>query len=933
MSYGSKYIGVFNSVYAGVFKALHLGAAPAPTRWAYNFDGVDDRGQLAFRAINPDGDNTFEFWSPISLSVFTVMIAQNITATPASREFQISCDGASQLTVLFGGNTSILLTAALGFKPSTKYGLTLIGNTAQVFEGGLDGTLVRTVPFTRGSSREPTAPTLIGCRANGAGLFAGFFQGIHRDVKINGVLYPIADRNQSIQLPLPTGLGAELITESVHLTPFQVGSQWTYLGGGRWQYIGDGSGNSLAFLNMANVPNAGYLEYEVESFTRTAGLSGMRWSATIANWTGDRIFGTVGKFRALFTSKPTDLTLTRNTAGAVITCIIKNISFKPLLSQYSSELVSNGGFSNTAGWTINNSANAQITGGELSFNTTAVTSCVSSVATQNGKRYEISYTIRSITSGAVRIILYGNGWHYVGINRSVAGTYTEVVELTVAGGSFTNAVSIQGGDVSNTVAFVDNVSVREIISLCNPLTLVNTTPDRWAEIEGTLPNTQWAYNFDGIDDFAYFNTPIYLTGDFDISVTIEGIINTSSGQDFLGSELRLKFSIEPATGRPSFLVGNGSNWIINHIDSSVNLYNGARYVLRGTKVGNIYTYYINGEQKYQVTNSSPVTPQISFIGRRHNAPIGYVRGEIFNININGGNWKLDEIATPIQLPSTYLLSNELLSNSELLGALSTSLPSWTRFNTAGLSYENGGLKISNNAAQAAAIRQTINTVAGESYIVEFVVPDTSTTQARITVNSGSVGNYSAGLAGGNFSGSLIKQRIIFTATDTTTTIDIYCNTLDLNRYINLKSISIKALGSYGLELCSNRPEGNFINTNSSAVDFAKSTARLTTVDMPVESNTNYLITSVGGISDRSRWQYRKVSDGLWYWGASSLDYKSVDSGILTLFTTPSDCNGLRIYYKSEAGTATNLSVKKVLNLTNPVIFNNMNSDRWVEVLE
>lgn len=310
-----------------------LKSMAAAVRWVYNFDGIDDRGQLAFRAINPDGDNTFEFWSPISLSVFTVMIAQNITATPASREFQISCDGASQLTVLFGGNTSILLTAALGFKPSTKYGLTLIGNTAQVFEGGLDGTLVRTVPFTRGSSREPTAPTLIGCRANGAGLFAGFFQGIHRDVKINGVLWPISDRNQSIQLPSPTGLGAELITQSVLENPFIKGSQWTYLGSGRWQLVGDGNVNTLEFFAASgpNQPTAGYFEFEIESISGTmtcvVSASGTDSSAT---------FNTIGVKRYYYTKQgntgnPTNGNLIQlKRLSGVVSCVIKNISFKPL---------------------------------------------------------------------------------------------------------------------------------------------------------------------------------------------------------------------------------------------------------------------------------------------------------------------------------------------------------------------------------------------------------------------------------------------------------------------------------------------------------------------------------------------------------------------------------------------------------------------------
>jgi hypothetical protein len=116
---------------------------------------------------------------------------------------------------VYGGANSALFTPAQGLKPATRYGLTLIGTTAQIFEGGLSGTLVRTATFTRGAAREPTAPTLIGCRGNGAGLFAGFFQGPQYDIRINGTLWEMGDRDQAIQLPTPTGLGAELADTSV----------------------------------------------------------------------------------------------------------------------------------------------------------------------------------------------------------------------------------------------------------------------------------------------------------------------------------------------------------------------------------------------------------------------------------------------------------------------------------------------------------------------------------------------------------------------------------------------------------------------------------------------------------------------------------------------------------------------------------------------
>ena len=293
--------------------------------FAYNFDGVDDRGVLTNRAINIEGDNTFEFWSPADLIANTSIIAQNLSDVGASWEFVLQLSATSALQVAFGGVFNTVFTTAQGFKPATRYGLTLIGTTAQVFEGGLNGTLVRTTTFTRGTAREPTAQTLIGCRGNGAGSFAGFFQGLQYDIRINGTLWEMGDRDQAIQLPTPTGLGAELITQSVLENPTSRGSQWTYLGAGRWQYIGDGSFNELRFIAIANLPSQGFMEYEVESIG-----GALRCSSNSAQVFGDRVVSTTGVKRVYYTSPVTDWQFVRNNSGQVFSCIIKNISFKPL---------------------------------------------------------------------------------------------------------------------------------------------------------------------------------------------------------------------------------------------------------------------------------------------------------------------------------------------------------------------------------------------------------------------------------------------------------------------------------------------------------------------------------------------------------------------------------------------------------------------------
>jgi hypothetical protein len=105
------------------------------------------------------------------------------------------------------------------------------------------------------------------------------------------------------------------------------------------------------------------------------------------------------------------------------------------------------------------------------------------IATENSKDYLITYTVKSITAGAVRVLLYGNGTHYIGPDRTAAGTYTEIARFNTSGGSFTNSVNIQAGHTGVANVVVDNVSVLEVTSLCNPLTLVNQNSDRWVEVQ------------------------------------------------------------------------------------------------------------------------------------------------------------------------------------------------------------------------------------------------------------------------------------------------------------------------------------------------------------------------------------------------------------------------------------------------------------------
>lgn len=476
---------MFRSAFRSAFRpaimpAINKLVQSLRNRFVYNFDGIDDRGALQYRAINPDGEIDIE-WSQIGISNAgpnpQTIITQSISATITSREFVLRWNGNNgglQLSV--GGAGLALAVPCL----DGKYRITYSGVTYTVFYNGV---MLRSGSFTRGVEREFNAVTLIGCR-NSAGTFTEYVLGRLFDVKISGVLYRIADRDQPIQLPQPSGLGAELITQSVLENPVLKGTQWTYLGGGRWQYVGDGSYNSLRFLSSASHPAAGYIEFEVESITGQMRCTSGFNPAGSANVT----FSTVGTKRAYYSifSLDTQLEFARNSAGAPASCIIKNISFKPLYTADATNIVVNGDFSNGAtGWAAYSGGAISVTSGQATLTTAASQNSrfERGVVLETDAYYEISADLISV-SGAVfgRMTLCrdlpGNYRVIARAERSAAGKMVAVIKAPANDA----IIQIQGDSTNAGTVVVDNVSIRKITGLCNPCALINTNSDRWSEM-------------------------------------------------------------------------------------------------------------------------------------------------------------------------------------------------------------------------------------------------------------------------------------------------------------------------------------------------------------------------------------------------------------------------------------------------------------------
>lgn len=295
---------------------------PSSTRFVLLFDGLTTYGVLANAAELQDGKSIKITYKSGSSLMTNMCLFGNNGASAFHSRIRIDADGSLRVRPTTA-NTDVITLPAGTIQPNSLYKF-------ELQKSGTNYTLLINGTVAGSGTLSGTAATvnLVGATATaGAGVPGGFAFGQLYDFEINGVLWPIADRNQSIQLPEPNGLGAELITQSVLENPYLKGSQWTYLGNGRWQYVGDGTLNELVFFLNSTQPLAGYLEFEIESISGTLTCSQNNLARSKFTTTGvkryfytDRNEG--GANGAAVSFKRTDST--------VVSCVIKNISFKPL---------------------------------------------------------------------------------------------------------------------------------------------------------------------------------------------------------------------------------------------------------------------------------------------------------------------------------------------------------------------------------------------------------------------------------------------------------------------------------------------------------------------------------------------------------------------------------------------------------------------------
>lgn len=475
-----------------------LSKLASAVRYVYSFDGVDDRGQLAFRAINPDGDIDIEFETgntvpPIGSA--RVIVDQSYTANYNQKEFMLQINYAGQMQVLLGGNYMSSNSNTV-VSPNNKYRMTLIGNVLTFF---LNGVVRQVINVTRGSFREPSALTKIGCtQLGGVNTFGDFYQGFIKNIKISGSLWPLSDKNLNIQLPNPNALGAELI--SLDSILWDSGAVIGSVNGNEISYTASDSWGQRGFRFPIKVKpyTAYFVEADIEGYSQNdtviiilndrtdSGLPHVNpttWPYTpsveydkSSNYYG-AFYGfsiSGGKFRGVFyipgaTNLDWYFSLRRVTGQNGLNIKIRNLSVKPLWVDEGSNLWGGRNLSTANAATVSTNVNG------TSWTVTRTGSAIPADGARSGdiSNLEVGsiYAFSVNSNSPVHLAIYDSGF----VLKEQSRSNTLIFRAQAVNKLYVCPAA------SNTAVTVTNPQLVKIAKLCNPITLFNTNPDRWED--------------------------------------------------------------------------------------------------------------------------------------------------------------------------------------------------------------------------------------------------------------------------------------------------------------------------------------------------------------------------------------------------------------------------------------------------------------------
>lgn len=493
-------------------KLTALSSIGKATRGIYNFDGIDDRGQLAFKAINVDGANTIEFVTGDNNKETQVIVSQNVTTNFNQREFQMwTAAFTTSLKMLVGG----VETTIGNVQPNTRYRIAFDTSTFTLRLGSTNAVLA-TGALGRGSYREEGATTRICCNTDGAGT-ANHYKGRKADITINGTKWTIKDRGQPVQVPDSAVLGANIVNAAAIVweegaavpSRRQSGALISFTGVDTWGqrpfYIPITVSANTAYLVEFDITGAG--EGTDCRILLTDRLGGGVPAVVPTTWPSDpaatfdtssAFYGSFyplqirgGKVRGLVFIPNTVITnwyLSARPAGNINNqqLAIANLSMRAIWSVDATERVTNGDFANgTTGWAVQSGGSIAVTSGQATLTTTAAQASrfEQSLNLEANAYYIATLDVIALNTStkAEMAIIRGAAGNYVTTvwrGRTSAGKLVFVFRAPA-----TDAMVQVYGDSTNAGSvIVDNVSVRKLTSLCNPLSLVNTTTDRWMEV-------------------------------------------------------------------------------------------------------------------------------------------------------------------------------------------------------------------------------------------------------------------------------------------------------------------------------------------------------------------------------------------------------------------------------------------------------------------
>lgn len=487
----------FNPIYSAINN--YIGKL-ANLRSVYNFDGVDDRASLQFRAINVNGNIDIEFstgpnvvWGEVDRTVVSqCYLAAFEGAT--SKEFTLYFNAATGgLQALLGGTYSITATLAT-LKPNSTYRWQLIGTALKVW---FNGNLVLDTTYTRGTNREPVALTVIGAQTHGGYTnFRGHFLGSIYNLKINGTVWPSEFADSLVQLPTSTSAATISTVNNVNqssalfpVAPYVDETGYTVItvnGTQSWAYVA---------FNIPVEPGMTYVVETIADFQgsnifygcQTNSSTGAIEIRTFTNIPANKICRQV--VTALGNLNRPFMLITRNVPNNSVGVFRhKFLRAFPIGTRTGPQLVPNGDFAtDLSGWYINGSGSIAWSGEQ------AVLTCVSgkqsrmerTVTLEAGEMYIATADI-SAMSGVTQArlnMLHGPAGNYAAIqNAQVASAGMRITNIFRAPANDA-MIQIVGDSTNAGTITVDNITLYKLTDFCNPLSLVNTASTGWQEIK------------------------------------------------------------------------------------------------------------------------------------------------------------------------------------------------------------------------------------------------------------------------------------------------------------------------------------------------------------------------------------------------------------------------------------------------------------------